>query len=83
MFPSLPCFLQHLPKEVFFFFLFSWYTFFTPENEVFGAGIDLLLQTCSDLNHMQMCKIDSEGKARKVAGCSCAVIMVSFVLLDL
>ncbi len=25
---------------------------------------------------MQLCKIDSEGKARKVVGCSCVVVKV-------
>lgn len=26
---------------------------------------------------MQLCKIDSEGKARKVVGCSCLVVKVA------
>jgi len=29
---------------------------------------------------MQLCKIDSEGKARKVTGCSCVVVKVLTVL---
>ncbi len=27
--------------------------------------------------HLQLCKIDSEGKARKVVGCSCVVVKVT------
>jgi hypothetical protein len=27
---------------------------------------------------LQLCKIDSEGKARKVVGCSCVVVKVTY-----
>lgn len=29
---------------------------------------------------IQLCKIDSEGKARKVVGCSCVVVKVRIVI---
>jgi small subunit ribosomal protein S12e len=30
------------------------------------------------LHSLQLCKIDSEGKARKVVGCSCVVVKVAY-----
>ena len=37
----------------------------------YGAVVSLVFPLC-----IQLCKIDSEGKARKVVGCSCVVVKV-------
>ena len=41
------------------------------------GSIDVLILTCFP---PQLCKIDSEGKARKVVGCSCIVVKVTNLL---
>lgn len=43
-----------------------------------GVWIFLVSLILTDIL-LQLCKIDSEGKARKVVGCSCVVVKVRFI----
>lgn len=62
---------------------------------IFSFGVHRISHYCTDIHRlpcfffcielilvylMQLCKIDSEGKARKVTGCSCVVVKVRTVL---
>ncbi|CAN1303630.1 40S ribosomal protein S12 [Linum perenne] len=43
-----------------------------PSAKTLGEWSGVSISSCNIL--MQLCKIDSEGKARKVVGCSCVVV---------
>lgn len=45
-----------------------------------NARPSLLLNLLDCHSFLQLCKIDSEGKARKVVGCSCVVVKVRIVI---
>ena len=71
----------------FIFISFSWASFFSsmPFSIMVMAfrlhsvvWSESLIVTSFTYGALQLCKIDSEGKARKVVGCSCVVVKVTY-----